>query len=304
MRQTFNALSRWRTLAARENILLAGLQSGRQDDFRVMLAAVALAFDADRDYTEAEVNERLDAWLADAGVMLRTDRAELRRMLVDMRLFTRDPFGRRYRRVVSPEAFAAPISALEGVDLAHVAREAREAASRDRALRKSVWQQRNAASPHDTATNDDALWMKAALEIAQIAREQGEVPVGAVVVQRGRIVGRGGNAPIAHNDPTAHAEIIALKNAAVELQNYRLADAALYVTLEPCAMCAGAMLHARVARVVYGARDPKSGACGSVVDLFAEPRLNHHATVVGGVLAEECAQLLSTFFKTKRELAS
>jgi tRNA(adenine34) deaminase len=114
------------------------------------------------------------------------------------------------------------------------------------------------------------------------------------------IVGRGGNSPISISDPTAHAEITALRDAAATLGNYRLVDCALYVTLEPCAMCAGAMLHARIARVVYGARDPKTGACGSVIDLFAERRLNHHATVIGGVRAEECGMLLSRFFAERR----
>jgi tRNA(Arg) A34 adenosine deaminase TadA len=148
-------------------------------------------------------------------------------------------------------------------------------------------------------TNDDA-WMGEALALARAAAARGEVPVGAVVVGNGSIIGRGGNSPIAVSDPTAHAEIAALREAAVALRNYRLVDCALYVTLEPCAMCAGAMLHARVARVVYGARDPKTGACGSVIDLFADRRLNHHATVVGGVRAEECGMLLSDFFAARR----
>ena len=130
---------------------------------------------------------------------------------------------------------------------------------------------------------DDATYMAEALALARMAQSRGEVPVGAVVVKDGAIVGRGGNAPIAHDDPTAHAEIAALREAARALGNYRLPGCALYVTLEPCAMCAGAILHARIARLVFGARDPKTGACGSVVDLFAAPRLNHHATAVGGV---------------------
>ena len=116
----------------------------------------------------------------------------------------------------------------------------------------------------------------------------------------GRIVGRGANAPIASHDPTAHAEIAALREAAAALGNYRLPDCALYVTIEPCAMCAGAILHARIARVVFGAADPKTGACGSVVDLFAEPRLNHHATVIGDVRAAECGALLTDFFAARR----
>ena len=153
---------------------------------------------------------------------------------------------------------------------------------------------------HDASTDDDARWMDEALALARAAGERGEVPVGAVVVLAGRIVGRGANAPIASHDPTAHAEIAALRDAARALGNYRLPDATLYATIEPCAMCAGAILHARVARVVYGAADPKTGACGSVVDLFAEPRLNHHATVVRGVRADACGALLSAFFAARR----
>jgi len=139
-----------------------------------------------------------------------------------------------------------------------------------------------------------------ALALAQVAAARGEVPVGAIVVCDGAIVGRGGNAPIAHNDPTAHAEIAALREAGRALGNYRLSGCTLYVTLEPCAMCAGAIMHARIARLVFGARDPKSGACGSVVDLFAEPRLNHHTSVRGDVRADECGRMLSAFFEARR----
>ena len=146
----------------------------------------------------------------------------------------------------------------------------------------------------------DAEFMAEALALARAAQARGEVPVGALVVREGAIVGRGGNAPIAASDPTAHAEIAALREAGRALGNYRLPGCTLYVTIEPCAMCAGAILHARIARLVYGARDPKTGACGSVVDLFAEPRLNHHATAEGGVLADECGKLLSDFFAARR----
>lgn len=147
---------------------------------------------------------------------------------------------------------------------------------------------------------NDELYMAAALLLAQAAGVRGEVPVGAVVVKEGTIVGRGCNAPIAANDPTAHAEIAALRDASRALSNYRLSGCDLYVTIEPCAMCAGAILQARIGRVVFGARDPKTGACGSVIDLFAEPRLNHHARVTGGVLAGECGKLLSNFFGERR----
>jgi tRNA(adenine34) deaminase len=143
--------------------------------------------------------------------------------------------------------------------------------------------------------------MEEALTLARGAAARGEVPVGAIVVRKGVVVGRGGNAPISTNDPTAHAEIAALREAALALGNYRLVDCALYVTLEPCAMCAGAIIHARIARLVFGARDPKTGACGSVIDLFAEPRLNHHATVTRDVRADECGILLSRFFSSRRQ---
>jgi tRNA(adenine34) deaminase len=147
---------------------------------------------------------------------------------------------------------------------------------------------------------NDGSFMLEALALAKHAAEAGEVPVGAVVVKDGAVVGRGYNRPVSSKDPTAHAEVIALRDAAERIGNYRLAECELYVTLEPCAMCAGAIMHARVSRVVYGAADPKSGACGSVVDLFAENRLNHHATIVGGVMAVEAASLLQDFFSARR----
>ncbi len=136
--------------------------------------------------------------------------------------------------------------------------------------------------------------------MARSAECLGEVPVGAVVVLDGVIVGRGFNSPIGESDPTAHAEIAALRDAARNLENYRLPGCELFVTLEPCAMCAGAILHSRIARVVYGARDPKTGVHGSVVDLFAVERLNHHTQIEGGVLADECGRLLSDFFANRR----
>jgi tRNA(adenine34) deaminase len=142
--------------------------------------------------------------------------------------------------------------------------------------------------------------MRRALELARQAEALGEVPVGALVVLNGAVVGEGYNCPITSNDPTAHAETRALRAAAHAVGNYRLPGSTLYVTLEPCAMCAGAILHARVARVVFGASDPKTGACGSVVDLFAEAKLNHHAEVEGGVLADECGRQLREFFARRR----
>jgi len=142
--------------------------------------------------------------------------------------------------------------------------------------------------------------MRVALGLAREAAAADEVPVGAVVVVDGEIVGRGFNQPILRRDPTAHAEIVALRDAASRVGNYRLPGSTLYVTLEPCVMCTGAIMHARVGRVVFGARDPKTGAAGSVVDLYSEARLNHHADIEGGVLAEECSALLSTFFAARR----
>jgi tRNA(adenine34) deaminase len=148
--------------------------------------------------------------------------------------------------------------------------------------------------------SEDAQFMRAALALAEEAGRQGEVPVGAVVVADGEIVGRGANAPIASRDPTAHAEIAALRAASSALENYRLPGCDLYVTLEPCAMCAGAIMQARIRRLVFGASDPKTGACGSVVDLFGEAWLNHHTAVNGGVLADECGALLTRFFAERR----
>lgn len=146
----------------------------------------------------------------------------------------------------------------------------------------------------------DEDFMREALALAREAGAVDEVPVGAVLVLDGAIVGRGFNQPIRRADPTAHAEIMALRDAATRLGNYRLPGSTLYVTLEPCVMCTGAIMHARVGRVVFGARDPKTGAAGSVIDLYAEPRLNHHAEITGGVLAEECGALLSGFFAARR----
>lgn len=159
----------------------------------------------------------------------------------------------------------------------------------------------DAPSPAPNASDAAERWMAEALVLARAARSRGEVPVGAVVIRGDAIIGRGGNAPIERNDPTAHAEIAALREAAQALGNYRLPDCDLYVTVEPCAMCAGAIMHARIRRLVFGAHDPKTGACGSVVDLFAERRLNHHTTVVGGVAAETCGALLSDFFGGRRQ---
>ncbi|CAN7542769.1 tRNA adenosine(34) deaminase TadA [Duganella sp. LjRoot269] len=147
-------------------------------------------------------------------------------------------------------------------------------------------------------------FMRLALEQAQHARDLGEVPVGAVVVKDGVVIARGYNQPIGRHDPTAHAEIVALRAAAEALGNYRLPGCELYVTLEPCVMCSGAMMHARLARVVYGATDPKTGACGSVLNLFEQEQLNHHTDVAGGIMAEECGDMLKSFFAARRAAAA
>ncbi len=146
----------------------------------------------------------------------------------------------------------------------------------------------------------DEHWMRQALVQAQYAADSGEVPVGAVLVRDNELIGEGYNRPIATCDPTAHAEVMALRSAAIKIENYRLVDSTLYVTLEPCPMCAGAIIHARVARVVFGVADPRSGAAGSVFDLLQSNVLNHRSSVVGGVLAESCGALLRDFFRARR----
>jgi tRNA(adenine34) deaminase len=151
------------------------------------------------------------------------------------------------------------------------------------------------------STGGDVDFMLRALELAARAAESHEVPVGAVVAQAGRVVGEGWNRPIGDRDPTAHAEIVAMREAARKLQNYRLEGAVLYVTLEPCAMCIGAALNARIARLVFGAWDAKAGACGSVIDLPRQPKLTHRIDVFGGVCSEQCSALLRGFFAKRRE---
>ena len=295
----------WQRLSVRKALSVGGLQSGRGHEFGVVLSAAALALHQGVEYTEAEVNERLRRWLDDGGSMLATDHVELRRWLVDMHFVERDGYGRSYRRAESPNAFAATLQALEGSDLNTIARIARDADNAVREQRKVAFRSAaHQACATVASTADDERWMSEALALARAAGERGEVPIGAVVVSDGRILGRGGNAPIGSSDPTAHAEIEALREAARATGNYRLVGASLYVTIEPCVMCAGAIMHARIARVVFGARDPKTGACGSVVDLFADLRLNHHAQVIDGVNAQQCGALLSAFFASRRQSAA
>ena len=149
--------------------------------------------------------------------------------------------------------------------------------------------------------SSDQIWMGLALEQARLAEAQGEVPVGAVVVKDGEVVGRGFNRPILSHDPSAHAEMVAIRDASQRLGNYRLTDCDLYVTLEPCVMCSGAIFHARIRHVIFGASDPKTGVAGSVMNLYESKPLNHHADVRGGVLATESGALLQSFFAARRK---
>lgn len=150
----------------------------------------------------------------------------------------------------------------------------------------------------------DLFWMQRALELARKAESLGEVPIGAVLVKDDQIIGEGYNSPISRHDPTAHAEIMAVRDAAQRIGNYRLLNTTLYVTIEPCVMCAGALVHARVREVVFGAAEPRTGAAGSIFEILQSPKLNHQVQVRGGVLAEQCAGLLQDFFKQRRNSAT
>lgn len=152
----------------------------------------------------------------------------------------------------------------------------------------------------DMRSRDDAAWMVLALEQARLAAQAGEVPVGALVIKDGEIAGQGHNRNLLDRDPTAHAEIVALRQAAERLGNHRLVGCTVYATIEPCAMCAGALIHARVSRLVYGANDPKAGAAGSVLLVLNHPGLNHKMEITAGVLALECSEILQEFFRRKR----
>jgi tRNA(adenine34) deaminase len=150
-------------------------------------------------------------------------------------------------------------------------------------------------------TDEDLKFMKLALGLAKKAELKNEVPVGALIVRNGEIIGQGMNTSISDHDPTSHAEINAIREAAKAIKNYRLKDCAIYVTLEPCAMCVGAIQHARIEKIIYGAHDPKTGACGSMIDLISVKEINHHAEAIGGILEKECGQILKDFFLSKRK---
>lgn len=152
----------------------------------------------------------------------------------------------------------------------------------------------------DSQNNIDEYWMGEALKLAQKAWDEGEVPVGAILVRKGEVIGQGWNRSIGSQDPSAHAEMMAIREAGVHIGNYRMLETVLYVTLEPCSMCAGALVHGRISRLVFGAADPKTGACGSVMDIVRHPALNHQLQVDGGVMADPCARLLSDFFRWRR----
>lgn len=311
-------LERIAKLAVRSGVHLSSL-NGR--DYEVVLASAALAFPEDSVLDERGANALLLQFLDSAGAMLATDHVELRRTLVDAGLVLRSDFGSDYRRGALQEWLAEAARELDLPRIGEVAESARAAHASRREARRQAWlagqievieepataaqlQTLLAPAPlaESTAPDSDETYMRLALDQAHNAWALSEVPVGAVIVRDGQVIATGFNQPIGNNDPTAHAEIQAMRAAAELLGNYRLIDCDLYVTLEPCAMCAGTMQHARIRRLVYGAADPKTGACGSVVDLFDEPRLNHHTTVRAGVLAAEAATLLSRFFVERREL--
>jgi tRNA(adenine34) deaminase len=296
-------LERLAQLAVRQGVHLTTLQQKSGRDLELVFASAALHFPADRLLDERGANEVLKEFLATAGAMLATDHVELRRWLVDTGFMRRSDYGTDYRRGAFPAWMSEAAQALDADRIGAAVSEARAARDAQREARRQAWLANQIEVTEEVAAplDVDATFMRLALDQAQNAWALAEVPVGAVVVRNGQVIATGFNQPIGNSDPTAHAEIQAMRAAAELLGNYRLSHCELYVTLEPCAMCAGAMQHARIKRLIYGAGDPKSGACGSVVDLFAEPRLNHHTTVRAGVLAEEAAAMLSRFFAERRE---
>jgi len=308
-------LRRLAELSRRQGLAIGTMLGDARSDLDLLLASATLHLPVDEGLSEREASERLRMFLSTTGAMLDTDHAELRRWLVDLGFVARSERGSDYRRGTLPVWLQSAADELDAQRLGEAVERARAAYEGERQARKQAWLARAAAGMEVTeelpaeAADDSAApasadntFMALALDQAHNGWAMGEVPVGAVVVRDGQVIATAFNQPIANHDPTAHAEIQAMRAAATLLGNYRLAGCTLYVTLEPCAMCAGAIQHARIARLVYGARDPKTGACGSVVDLFAEARLNHHTVVNAGVLADRCGKLLSEFFVERRAL--
>jgi tRNA(adenine34) deaminase len=316
-------LQRLAQLATRDGVLLSTLRERDPRDFELVLASAALYLPPAQLLDERGANQHLQRFLAEAGCMIDTDHVELRRWLADLAFIHRSDFGTDYRRGTLPAWLSAAAQTLDPHRLAAAVADARDGRARQRAARKAAWLAQQQAggtastltpsqepaieeieavpAPEEASAQDEAF-MRLAIDQAHNAWALGEVPVGAVIVKDGQVIATGFNQPIGNADPTAHAEIQALRAAGELLGNYRLNHCELYVTLEPCAMCAGAMQHARIERVIFGAADPKTGACGSVVDLFAEPKLNHHTRVRRGVLAADCGGLLTRFFAERREL--
>jgi tRNA(adenine34) deaminase len=296
-------LERLAQLAIRQGVHLSTLQQKDGRDLELIFASAALHFPREHLLDERAANRVLKDFLGGVGIMLATDHVELRRWLVDTGFVRRSDFGTDYRRGTMPGWLAAAAAELDAQQLGRTVTEARAAHDAQREARRQAWlaSQIRVTEEALPAEDADATYMRLALDQAHNAWALAEVPVGAVVVRDGQVIATGFNQPIGNSDPTAHAEIQAMRAAAELLGNYRLSHCELYVTLEPCAMCAGAMQHARIKRLVYGASDPKTGACGSVVNLFDEPRLNHHTAVRSGVLADEAGELLSRFFAERRE---
>lgn len=303
-------VERMSLLALRQGVHLSTLQQKTGGDLELLFASAALAFPSDISITEKDSNEILKRFLSGAGVMVATDHVELRRWMVDAGFLQRSDYGTDYRRGALPDWLA---DAAQHLDFERVADAVAQARSDNESLRESRRQAWLASQIEVTEGGDggpriagevgnDETFMRLALDQAHNAWALAEVPVGAVIVKDNKILATGFNQPIGNADPTAHAEIRAMRAAAQLLGNYRLTGCELYVTLEPCAMCAGAIQHARIRRLVYGATDPKTGACGSVIDLFSTPKLNHHTKVRGEVLAEESRRLISSFFVERREL--
>jgi tRNA(adenine34) deaminase len=303
-------LDRVSQLALRQGVHLSTLQHKAGGDLELLFASAALAFPPGAMFSERDANEILKRFLASAGVMVATDHVELRRWMVDAGFLHRSDRATDYQRGTIPDWLAQAGKTLDFERIADAVAQARSANESQREARRQAWLASQIEVTEGGEGGEKALgeastdetFMRLALDQAHNAWALSEVPVGAVVVKDNKILATGFNQPIGNADPTAHAEIRAMRAASQLLGNYRLNDCELYVTLEPCAMCAGAMQHARIKRLIYGAADSKTGACGSVIDLFAEPRLNHHTEVRAGVLADESRRLLSSFFVERREL--